>query len=138
MYKKLTITIFLIVFLAGCATARRGQDSQAQQLQDRLNHLEDELRSKDREIADLEDRIDRTQYGKASLMEPTYSNIERSAIKQVQTALKNSGFYKGVIDGKMGPKTKDAIKKFQKAHGLKADGVAGKKTLAELNEYLTR
>ena len=56
--------------------------------------------------------------------------------RDVQTALKNAGFYAGTIDGKIGPKTKSAIMAFQKAKGLKADGKVGPKTWAELEKYL--
>ena len=56
--------------------------------------------------------------------------------KDVQTALKNAGFYTGAIDGKIGPKTKSAVIEFQKAKGLKADGKVGPKTWAELEKYL--
>ena len=58
--------------------------------------------------------------------------------KEIQTALKNAGFYAGAIDGKIGPKTKNAIEEFQKAKGLKADGKVGPKTWAELEKYLTQ
>lgn len=58
--------------------------------------------------------------------------------KQIQKALKNAGFYQGAVDGKIGPKTKEAIIKFQKAHNLKPDGIAEKKTSVELNKYLSR
>jgi len=56
--------------------------------------------------------------------------------RQIQTALKNAGFYNGPVDGRIGKKTKAAISAFQKAHGLKADGVAGRKTRAALMKYL--
>lgn len=56
--------------------------------------------------------------------------------KQIQIALQRAGFYKGKIDGKIGPQTKEAIKAFQKAGGLKIDGSAGARTWAELNKYL--
>lgn len=56
--------------------------------------------------------------------------------KDIQTALKNAGFYTGAIDGKIGPKTKMAIEAFQKAKGLKVDGKVGPKTWAELSQYL--
>ncbi len=56
--------------------------------------------------------------------------------KDIQTALKNAGFYNGSIDGKIGPKTKSAIQEFQKAKGLKADGKVGRNTWAELEKYL--
>ncbi len=58
--------------------------------------------------------------------------------KDVQTALKNAGFYTGPIDGKIGPKTKGAIQEFQKAKGLKVDGKAGPKTWAEMEKYLLK
>ena len=57
--------------------------------------------------------------------------------KDIQKALKNAGFYTGAIDGKIGPKTKNAIVEFQKAKGLKADGKVGPKTWAALEKYLT-
>ena len=54
----------------------------------------------------------------------------------IQTALKNAGLYNGAIDGKIGPKTKNAIEEFQKANGLKADGKVGTKTWAALSRHL--
>lgn len=36
-------------------------------------------------------------------------------------------------DGIFGPKTLDAVRKFQQEHGLKVDGIVGPKTLKELN-----
>ncbi len=56
--------------------------------------------------------------------------------KEIQTALKNAGYYTGSIDGKIGPKTDSAIRAFQKDNSLKADGVVGKKTWNLLNKYL--
>ncbi|MFH1269993.1 MAG: peptidoglycan-binding domain-containing protein, partial [Candidatus Omnitrophota bacterium] len=55
---------------------------------------------------------------------------------EIQTALRNSGFYAGAIDGKRGPQTKKAIMDFQKANGLDADGKVGTKTWAVLGKYL--
>lgn len=53
-------------------------------------------------------------------------------VKQIQTKLKSWGYYNGNIDGIYGSKTFDAVKKFQNKNGLKADGIAGDKTLAAL------
>jgi peptidoglycan hydrolase-like protein with peptidoglycan-binding domain len=55
----------------------------------------------------------------------------------IQTALKNAGYYAGKIDGKIGPMSKKAIEDFQKANGLTADGKVGPKTWAVLGKYLT-
>ena len=53
----------------------------------------------------------------------------------MQQALKNAGFYQGALDGKMGPQTRDAVKEFQRVHGLRDDGVVGKQTWAKLRAY---
>ena len=55
---------------------------------------------------------------------------------EIQTALKNAGFYTGEVDGKIGHKTKKAVEEFQKANGLQADGKVGSKTWAALSKYL--
>jgi peptidoglycan hydrolase-like protein with peptidoglycan-binding domain len=55
---------------------------------------------------------------------------------EIQTALKNSGFYTGMVDGKIGPMSKKAIEAFQKANNLQADGKVGPKTWAALSKYL--
>lgn len=54
---------------------------------------------------------------------------------EIQTVLKNAGFYTGNIDGKIGPKSKRAIEDFQKANGLKADGKVGPKTWEAMSKY---
>ncbi len=53
-------------------------------------------------------------------------------VKQIQTKLKQWGYYEGNVDGSYGYKTWEAIKKFQQKNGLKADGIAGKQTLEKL------
>lgn len=56
--------------------------------------------------------------------------------QEIQTALKNAGYYTGIIDGKIGPMTKKATEEFQKANGLEVDGKVGPKTWAVLSKYL--
>lgn len=56
--------------------------------------------------------------------------------EEIQTALKNAGYYTGTIDGKLGPMSKKAIGEFQKANGLEADGKVGPKTWEVLSKYL--
>ncbi len=55
---------------------------------------------------------------------------------EIQTALKNAGFYMGAIDGKKGPMTKKAIEDFQQANNLKVDGKVGAKTWEALTKHL--
>ena len=55
------------------------------------------------------------------------------AVRAVQRRLKELGYYKGAADGDFGPATEEAVKAFQRANGLKADGKVGKQTLAKMN-----
>lgn len=53
-------------------------------------------------------------------------------VTQIQTKLKNWGYYTGGVDGNFGYQTYLAVKKFQSKNGLSADGVVGDKTLVAL------
>ncbi len=50
----------------------------------------------------------------------------------IQTRLKNWGYYSGTVDGVFGSKTESAVKSFQRKNGLTPDGVAGPATLAKI------
>lgn len=52
----------------------------------------------------------------------------------LQTGLTMLGYYTGDLDGNFGSGTLKAVKAFQKAEGLKVDGLAGKATQARLTE----
>ena len=56
-------------------------------------------------------------------------NSQGTKVSQLQTDLKQLGYYYAEITGNFGAKTEAAVKAFQKAKGLTADGVAGPKTL---------
>ena len=58
-----------------------------------------------------------------------------SEVTQIQTKLKNWGYYNGAIDGIYGSKTYNAVKYFQRKNGLTVDGIAGKDTLAAMGIY---
>jgi hypothetical protein len=69
---------------------------------------------------------------------PTGKNrCGKTRSKEIQTALKNAGYYMGAIDGKIGRLSKKAIEDFQEANGLKVDGKVGPKTWSVLSKYLT-
>jgi spore coat assembly protein SafA len=54
------------------------------------------------------------------------------AVADLQRQLKAAGFSPGPIDGKFGPQTQAAVKKYQAAHGLVVDGWVGKQTWGSL------
>lgn len=64
---------------------------------------------------------------------PLKPNDTGSDVKTLQQALVALGYLKGKPDGFYGPKTTAAVTKFQQAAGLKADGIAGSKTLTALS-----
>jgi|GEM_PF-577422 len=65
---------------------------------------------------------------KASLVSTRTVDSSWEPEKILQAKLADLGYYDGEIDGKIGPKSKAAIKKFQKDQGLTPDGIYGPKT----------
>ena len=57
---------------------------------------------------------------------------EGADAKNVQTRLKDLGYYRGELDGKFGRASVNALKSFQANNGLKQDGKAGTNTYAKL------
>lgn len=54
------------------------------------------------------------------------------AVLALQRALQSRGLYSGHLDGALGPQTEQAVRTFQRTHGLLVDGVAGPRTHAAL------
>jgi len=53
-------------------------------------------------------------------------------VKQIQTKLKEWGYYDGTVDGVFGSGTEKAVKYFQQKNGLTADGKVGQSTMDAL------
>lgn len=53
-------------------------------------------------------------------------------VKALQQALKLKGYYKDLVDSSYGKGTQDAVKRYQRAVGLKSDGIAGFSTIRKL------
>ena len=158
---KLLIVFMLALSFSGCATTQ--MKTQNEQIQSRLTDLEKNLQAKDAEIVDLQYQV-KDLSSKLDTAKPTESDqvspesstggdqaesvkpsegLDKSQIirvkvnpEKIQRALKSAGVYTGPVDGRIGPGTKEAIVEFQKSHGLKADGVLGRKTWDELKVYL--
>ncbi len=60
----------------------------------------------------------------------------KSDVQRLQTQLKQLGYYSGVVDGQYNASTEMAVVKFQKAKGLKVDGLAGMATRGKLQAAL--
>lgn len=55
-------------------------------------------------------------------------------VKEIQQILKNAGFDPGPVDGIMGNRTRQAIRKFQEAKGLQSTGKIDEETMLALNK----
>jgi Putative peptidoglycan binding domain len=58
-------------------------------------------------------------------------------VKVLQRALASLGYSPGAVDGDYGPATQAAVEKFQRAAGLKVDGIAGPATRRALANQLS-
>lgn len=63
----------------------------------------------------------------------TGAGVSHSDVSQAQTALKEKGLYSGPIDGRIGPKTRQAISQFQRQNGLKQTAQLDSRTMSELH-----
>lgn len=62
----------------------------------------------------------------------SYYGSQGQEVINIQTRLKNWGYYKGDIDGIYGSQTYQAVRHFQSQNGLRVDGIVGPETLAAL------
>jgi len=141
MAKRVLLLGLAVVFvfsLSGCAMMRKNNDLETQGLRNQVTALESQLRAKDEELNSLREFSLKSSEAPKEVMQKTSEVKQRPSDKQIQVALKNAGFYQGVADGKVGKGTREAIKAFQKANNLPADGKVGKKTWMFLKNYLEK
>ena len=144
---RLGSALVALTLLSGCATGAKKQMSRLQSqvglLDERVTQLE---RTSGGGTASWSDPSLDANAGYDASPQPAKKaakisaaaatgNSGKHATRDVQRALKNAGFYEGSVDGKLGPKTRAAIKEFQRVHGLKDDGVVGRQTWAKLSGY---
>jgi len=151
---KNLILIVCCFILSGCATTQNNVNPDLQSLQSRIDFLEDELNAKDREIVSMRNELRKTvkensrqknseisakkvnKKAKSNGQDDDIIKVNGLTVSKVQAALKKAGFYNGNVDGKIGPKTKAAIKEFQRKNNLKVDGVVGRGTWAKLKKNI--
>jgi len=131
------------LFLSGCATTGKRSVQEIDNLKAQIQNLETQLQQKDMEADNFRRALSavsekKNNAAKLSQLQSGEVIIEHPKVQDVQIALRNAGYDSGTPDGKMGKKTRQAIKDFQKANGLDADGKIGKKTWAQLSRYLEK
>jgi len=92
-----------------------------------ISSLQGEIAARDNKITALEKELVAKQEA-LFVLPKAIVDVPGVTVAQVQKALQGHGFYNGPADGKINRQTVDAVKKFQKASGLKADGMIGKRT----------
>jgi peptidoglycan hydrolase-like protein with peptidoglycan-binding domain len=135
MGKKLLLlglAVAFIISLNGCASSRK-KDLEIQGLRNQVTALESQTPVKTEEAV-----VEQVSVETMESLDKTGETKERPSARQIQAALKNAGYYEGVIDGKIGRQSRQAIRDFQKANNLSVDGKVGKKTWAALKEYLQK
>lgn len=70
--------------------------------------------------------------GSGAASAAVYWGSRGDQVAQVQRRLKQWGYYDGSVDGVFGQGTYDAVVRFQRKNGLKADGVVGSSTAAAM------
>ena len=129
------VLLALTLHVTGCATARpRRPETTAPQVNPQVTELENQLQAKDQQIQDLQYQLEQsrrlsvTSYSSPASGSSSKIRLSGVSVEDVQKALERAGFDPGPADGKYGIKTKAAVKAFQRARGLKADGIVGEKT----------
>jgi Putative peptidoglycan binding domain len=60
------------------------------------------------------------------------TTADRSLVIEVQRRLARNGYYRGAIDGVIGQGTRNAIRSYERAHGLQVDGLIDPRLLATM------
>lgn len=139
----LSVLGVLALFISGCATTGKKDALEKDNLKAQIQNLETQLQQKEAEVDSLRRALSSTTEEKYSTVKLSQAQAmevatEHPKVRDIQIALKNAGYDVGTFDGKMGKKTRQAIKDFQKANGLDADGKVGKKTWKLLSAYLEK
>ena len=133
----------VVLTLGGCATTNRNGQLSAQELHGRVLHLENLSEQRDQELAQLREELESERQARMVLEQRLGGGSTAArpgtgslTIREVQLALKRAGFDPGTIDGKMGRRTREALRAFQQAQGLSPDGRIGPQTLVKLKAYM--
>ena len=128
----------LVFSLSGCSTTHKSKDMEIQGLRNQVSALEAQGSVKDEGVNNVPESTLKSNEPSNQVTEKVSVGSRHANGKQIQEALKNAGYYQGVVDGKIGKGTREAIRAFQKANNLSVDGRVGKRTWAVLKTYLEK
>lgn len=146
MRMGILLVVVLTLPLTGCALFEvQDLDSRVSTLEKRVNAVENRAYEKDAQ-PQTPQTVETVTYVTPIEIEvkkpPRRTASKTSTItmtkKEIQTALRNAGYYNGSIDGVLGNKSREAVRKFQADNGLKVDGLVGTETKNILIDYLSK
>lgn len=142
------VAVVAVFLVSGCSTVPKkfkeevsGIKTKVDTLDSRVGTVESRQAESEKLVSQQNQTIEELKAAKEKAVPVTNISTRSASVrpkghmKEVQICLQNAGFYKGKIDGVKGKSTKKAIKEFQKANGLKADGKVGPKTWELLSKY---
>lgn len=142
-----SLAILILFAVAGCETVPKKFKEEVAGIKSRVENLETKVEGVESKQSDIErmtgEQGQAIEELKVVGAKNATTNVvikhrpgkSKAHVKEIQVCLKNAGFYSGKIDGVKGRNTRKAIREFQKANGLKADGVVGNKTWELLSKY---
>ena len=143
------LIVSAVLFISGCETVPKkfkeevsGIKTRVETLETRVEGVETKQTDIERTTSEQNQTIEEMKNSSQSSVRTNISIKSRTGkvnekTRDIQTCLKNAGFYNGSIDGIKGRGTRRAIRDFQTANGLNSDGVVGPKTWEALSKYTT-
>jgi murein L,D-transpeptidase YcbB/YkuD len=152
--RKFGVAVLAVVVaaaIAGCSSVPKkykeeiaGIKTKVDTLESRVDTVESKQAYVEKAATEQSQTLEelKAQQAQKSVSKSNISILDRTGspkgkTRDIQTALRNAGFYDGKIDGVKGEQTRKAIKAFQNANGLRDDGVVGPKTWDILSRYLS-
>ncbi|MGH8102331.1 MAG: peptidoglycan-binding domain-containing protein, partial [Chthoniobacterales bacterium] len=71
-------------------------------------------------------------YGYSNYGQPAYGYTSDSVVQQVQSQLADEGYYRGAVDGVIGPQTRTAIRAYESRHRMPIDGAISNDLLSTM------
>lgn len=138
----IVLIIFIVSSLTGCQTVPKkfkeevgGIKTRVETLESKVEGIEARQAESEKATGEMAQAMGESRTRGTAISVKSRSFKGKENIKDIQTCLKNAGYYTGKIDGISGKNTRRAIREFQKSNGLNPDGIVGKKTWELLSKY---